>query len=137
MERRKPCLTKRATGINPWYWKVFFPQVTVDLISNRHYPYPFQPAVLLAHVVVKTSFDAVSTDKRLIESEWAVHEVKATADFAAQNKIISWLVGALNFQIEHHLFPHISRVGYLTISKIVKHQCELFGLPYNYYPSMT
>ena len=91
----------------------------------------------LAHVVEKTSFDAVEKDQKIIESEWAVHEVRTTANFAPQNRVISWLVGGLNFQIEHHLFPQISHVHYLAISKIVKHQCELFGLPYNYYPSMT
>jgi len=91
----------------------------------------------LAHVVEKTSFDAAERDNKVIETEWAVHEIKSTADFAGQNRVISWLVGGLNFQIEHHLFPQISHVHYLAISKIVKHQCNLFGLPYHYYPSMT
>jgi linoleoyl-CoA desaturase len=91
----------------------------------------------LAHVGEKTAFERVEQDPKVIEHEWAIHEVKTTADFAGQNKIISWLVGGLNFQIEHHLFPQISHVHYSAISKIVKHQCELFGLPYNYYPSMT
>ena len=91
----------------------------------------------LAHVVEKTSFDAVGQKNRVIESEWAIHEIKTTADFAAQNKLISWFVGGLNFQIEHHLFPQVSHVHYLALSKIVRQQCDLFGLPYNYYPSMT
>jgi linoleoyl-CoA desaturase len=52
--------------------------------------------------------------------------------FAARNKMISWLVGRVNFQIEHHLLPHISHVHYLALSKIIQKQCELFGLPYNY-----
>jgi len=91
----------------------------------------------LAHVGEKTSFEKVEQNRKVLDYEWAIHEVKTTADFAAQNKIISWLVGGLNFQIEHHLFPQISHVHYLAISRIVKHQCELFGLPYNYYPSMA
>ena len=91
----------------------------------------------LAHVVEKTSFDKVEKDLKVIETEWAVHEIKTTADFAGQNKVISWFVGGLNFQIEHHLFPQISHVHYSAISKIVRHQCKLFGLPYHYYPSMT
>lgn len=90
----------------------------------------------LAHVVEKTSFDAVADNKRIIESEWAVHELKTTANFASQNKIICWLVGGLNFQIEHHLFPHISHIHYPAVSRIVRQQCEKFGLPYNYYPTM-
>ena len=90
----------------------------------------------LAHVVEKTSFDSVAENNKVIASEWAIHEVKTTADFAPRNKVISWLVGGLNFQIEHHLFPHISHIHYPALSKIIRHQCELFGLPYNYYPTL-
>ena len=91
----------------------------------------------LAHTVEKTNFDSVGEDQKVIDSEWAIHEIRSTADFAAQNKVISWLIGGLNFQIEHHLFPHISHVHYRALSEIVRKQCKLFGLPYHYYPSMT
>jgi len=89
----------------------------------------------LAHMVEMTTFEVAGENRRVIDSEWAIHEVRTTANFAPGNKIISWLVGGLNFQIEHHLFPHISHIHYSALSKIVKKQCELFGLPYNYYPS--
>ena len=91
----------------------------------------------LAHTVEKTKFDSVGEDQKVIDSEWAIHEIRSTADFAAQNKVISWLIGGLNFQIEHHLFPQISHVHYRALSEIVRKQCKLFGLPYHYYPSMT
>src|SRR5882724_5152275 len=90
----------------------------------------------LAHVVEKTSFESVAENHQVIASEWAIHEVRTTADFAPQNKVISWLIGGLNFQIEHHLFPQICHIHYPALSKIVRQQCELFGLPYNYYPTM-
>ncbi|NML22576.1 acyl-CoA desaturase [Pseudoflavitalea sp. G-6-1-2] len=90
----------------------------------------------LAHVVEKTAFEYVAEKPKIIASEWAVHEIKTTSDFAPDNKVISWLVGGLNFQIEHHLFPQISHIHYPALSKIVRQQCELFGLPYNYYPTM-
>jgi linoleoyl-CoA desaturase len=89
----------------------------------------------LAHVVEKTAFKAVQGTHKVIDSEWAIHEVRTTADFAPGNKIISWLTGGLNFQIEHHLFPQISHIHYSALSEIVQRQCELFGLPYNCYPS--
>lgn len=90
----------------------------------------------LAHVVEKTSFDAIAESHKVIASEWAIHELKTTADFAPRNKVIGWLVGGLNFQIEHHLFPQISHIHYPALSKIVKQKCELFGLPYHCYPTM-
>ena len=69
-----------------------------------------------------------------MEDEWAVHQLKTTANFATRNKVISWLVGGLNFQIEHHLFPKISHVHYPAISKIIKKACNDFGVPYIEYP---
>jgi len=85
----------------------------------------------LAHIVEKTTFDVADGTHKVIASEWAIHEIRTTADFAPGNKIISWLAGGLNFQIEHHLFPQVSHVHYVALSKIVREQCELFGLPYN------
>ena len=90
----------------------------------------------LAHVVEKTSFESVGETAKVIETAWAEHEVKTTANFAPDNKIVSFFCGGLNFQIEHHLFPRVSHIHYPAISKIVREQCAFFGLEYNYYPSM-
>jgi len=91
----------------------------------------------LAHVVENTEFELVTTDPKLIENEWAVHQVKTTANFAARNKIVSWFVGGLNYQIEHHLFPRVSHIHYPALSSIVKRTCEKFNMPYNEYPTMA
>jgi linoleoyl-CoA desaturase len=90
----------------------------------------------LAHIVEKTTFDVADGTHKVIGSEWAIHEIRTTANFAPGNRIISWLVGGLNFQIEHHLFPQVSHIHYSALSKIVRQQCEHFGLPYNYYPTV-
>ena len=90
----------------------------------------------LAHVVEETTFEFAPTDETTrIENEWAIHQVKTTSNFSPNSRIISWLVGGLNYQIEHHLFPRVSHVHYPALSKIVKEKCEAFGLPYNCIPS--
>ena len=91
----------------------------------------------LAHIVEKTSFEQAGEKPKLINEEWAIHEIKTTANFASGNKIITWFVGGLNFQIEHHLFPRVSHVHYPAISSIVKDHCVRFNLPYHSYPTMT
>lgn len=92
----------------------------------------------LAHVVENTEFEHVPLDEtKHIETAWAEHQVKTTANFAMGNKIVSWFVGGLNFQIEHHLFPKVSHVHYPAISKIVMQKCREFNLPYNKYDTMT
>ena len=89
----------------------------------------------LAHTVEETAFPTPVNENN-IENEWAIHQVQTTANFATKNKLISWLVGGLNFQIEHHLFPKISHVHYPEISKIIKKTCEEFDVKYIEYKRM-
>jgi linoleoyl-CoA desaturase len=91
----------------------------------------------LAHLVQQTHFEPSGNDPRVINREWAIHEVMTTSNFAPGNKIISWLAGGLNFQIEHHLFPHISHVHYPAMSKIVIKTCHEFEVPYHSYKTVS
>ena len=90
----------------------------------------------LAHTVEHTHFPLPAAETNKIENEWAIHQVETTANFATKNKLVSWYVGGLNFQIEHHLFPKISHVHYPAISKIIKHTCSEYGLTYIEFPKM-
>jgi len=91
----------------------------------------------LAHAVEGPEFDSAGLDDKIIETEWAIHQIKTTANFAPENKFINWFVGGLNFQVEHHLFPRIAHVHYPAISKIVKEKCQEFNLPYHSFPTMS
>ena len=89
----------------------------------------------LAHTVEETAFP-VPADNNDIDNEWAMHQVQTTANFATKNKLVSWLVGGLNFQIEHHLFPKISHIHYPAISEIIKKTCHEFDVKYIEYRRM-
>src|SRR5688500_8730941 len=90
----------------------------------------------LAHTVEHTAFPMPDEVTNRLENEWAIHQIKTTANFATNNKVISWLVGGLNFQIEHHLFPKISHIHYPAISKIIRQACSEYGIEYIEYPKM-
>ena len=90
----------------------------------------------LAHTVELTHFPKADAATGRMEDEWAIHQLKTTANFATRNRLISWWVGGLNFQVEHHLFPRISHVHYPAISKIIKKACQDFGFPYIEYPKL-
>jgi linoleoyl-CoA desaturase len=92
----------------------------------------------LAHVVEHAEFEAAAgMEHKMIENEWAIHQIKTTANFAPGNWLVNWYVGGLNYQVEHHLFPRVSHVHYPAISPIVRETCEEFNLPYNSYSTMT
>lgn len=83
----------------------------------------------LAHSLEGTSHP-LPNDKGIIENDWAIHQMNTTVDFAPDNKLLSWYIGGLNFQVEHHLFPRISHVHYPAIAPIVKATAEEFSVPY-------
>ena len=92
----------------------------------------------LAHVVEDAEFVfAPGIEPQKIEEEWAIHQVRTTANFAPKNKLVSWFVGGLNFQIEHHLFPKVSHVHYPAIAEIVKRICVKHQVHYNEFKTMT
>jgi linoleoyl-CoA desaturase len=90
----------------------------------------------LAHTVEHTHFPMPDEVSGKMDDEWAIHQLKTTANFATKSKVISWLVGGLNFQIEHHLFPKVSHVHYPAISKIIKQACAEYGIEYFEYKHM-
>jgi linoleoyl-CoA desaturase len=89
----------------------------------------------LAHVVEGTSFHHPNDGKE--KQEWAIHQITSTANFGTSSKLLLWLLGGLNFQIEHHLFPRISHVHYPAISKFVKEACKEYDVVYHEYKTMT
>ncbi len=84
----------------------------------------------LAHCVEDADFPLPEADTGRMENAWAVHQVETTVDFARKNRLVAWFTGALNFQIEHHLFPRICHVNYPAISKLVEQTCGEFGIKY-------
>ncbi len=90
----------------------------------------------LAHVVESTQFPKPDEESNRIEQEWALHQVSTTSNFATRSRFISWLLGGLNFQVEHHLFPRVSHVHYPAINRLVRETCREFNVTYLEYPSV-
>jgi linoleoyl-CoA desaturase len=87
----------------------------------------------LAHCVVEADFPVPvpsAEGGQRIETEWAVHQVQTTVNFARRNPVLRWFLGGLNFQIEHHLFSKICHVHYPALSKVVEEACQEFGVRY-------
>ena len=86
----------------------------------------------MAHL---SNVQAMPADKSPTTPDWALHQLATTANFAPYNKPLSWVIGGLNFQIEHHIFPKISHTRYPLISPVVKRYCEKHNIVYNEFKS--
>lgn len=84
----------------------------------------------LAHAVEEARFPRPQTSGH-IDQSWAIHQVETTVDFARKSRVAYWLLGGLNFQIEHHLFPRICHIHYPLIAPVVEETCQEFEVSYN------
>ncbi len=89
----------------------------------------------LAHVVEGVE-QPMPSSEGLIENDWVVHEMRTTANFARNNRLLNWYIGGLNFQIEHHIFPHICHIHYPKIAPIVEATAKEYGVPYILKPTL-
>ena len=109
----------------PW-WQVLIGFLLVMLALGLILSIVFQ----LAHINGDSAFPEPVGTPQHMENEWAMHQVETTADFAPHNKILNFYIGGLNYQIEHHLLPHICHLNYPHIAPIVRATCEEFGIRY-------
>ncbi|MCB0737882.1 MAG: fatty acid desaturase, partial [Bacteroidetes bacterium] len=86
----------------------------------------FQPA----HVLPENTYP-LPVDPGVIEDSFMIHQLRTTADFAHRNRLLSWYVGGLNYQVEHHLFPNICHVHYRKLAPIVAETAREFNVPYH------
>ena len=83
----------------------------------------------LAHCVDDVEFPS-QPEAGAMPYGWAEHQVRTTADFARGNRLVTWYVGGLNYQIEHHLFPSMPRPHLRLAQPLVRAHCRELGIPY-------
>jgi linoleoyl-CoA desaturase len=114
----------------PW-WQLLIGYVamhlTAGLILGTVFP--------LAHVVEGPSFPVPDAGGTMSDA-WVAHELATTADFSHGSRLLTWCIGSLNYQIEHHLFPRICSVHFPAIREIVRDVTRRHGLPYHYNPTL-
>ena len=62
-------------------------------------------------------------------AEWYLRQMLGSANFHG-GKLMSFMTGNLNYQIEHHLFPDLPSNRYSEISVRVREICERYQIPY-------
>jgi len=108
------------------WWLIILGFITMHLIAGLFMSLVFQ----MAHVV-ENAEQPVPDSEGVIEKEWAIHEMETTVNFSRKSRLFAYIIGGLNYQVEHHLFPNICHVHYRAISPIVERTAREFGVPYN------
>ncbi|CAG8462371.1 12566_t:CDS:10 [Ambispora leptoticha] len=101
--------------------------VVADLVTSYWLALTFQAN----HVVDEVEWP-LPDDKGFINKDWAEMQVVTTQDYAHDSFFWTSIVGSLNYQTVHHLFPQVSQHHYRDITPIVKATCKEFGIRFYY-----
>lgn len=115
---------------NYTWWQIIIGFVAMHFTAGMIMSTIFQ----MAHVV-EGAEQPLPDAQGIIHMEWTVHQLHTTSDFAQNNALLNWYAGGLNYQIEHHLFQHISHIHFQQIAPIVRELTTKYGIPYNVKPS--
>lgn len=91
----------------------------------------------LAHSVEGAAFRDVDDPAT---SRWHEWQVRATVDFCHDRgpvaRAVTWFIGGLNYQVEHHLFPSVPHTAYPTLVPAVAAVCADHGLVHQVQPTL-
>lgn len=84
----------------------------------------------IAHIMPSTEFP-LPNEAGLMKKNWYRHQFATTSNFSPKSKLLFWLIGGLNYQVEHHVLPDVCHIHYKKITRIVEETAEEYGMPYH------
>jgi linoleoyl-CoA desaturase len=113
------------------WWQFLIGYLAMHLTAGLILGVVFQ----LAHVVEGPEHPVPDAAGQM-DDAWWVHQMETTSNFATGNRLLTWYVGGLNYQVEHHLFPRVCSVHYPAIRPLVQETAKKHGVPYLEQPTL-
>ena len=128
-----------------YFWKVVF--VTWSLVIPSFY-HPIWQVLLfhliavsalgvtlsstfhLAHCVENAEFPPPPKPVGVQAEDCAAHHGDTPVCCSRDSAFLTWFLGGLNFQVEHHLFPKVCHLHYPALSRIVEETAAKHGVRY-------
>lgn len=93
----------------------------------------------LAHCVEQAAF--VTSNDHVRGRHFADHQLRTTLDVQCRvpgvRRVVQFMMGGLDYQIEHHLAPGMPHTIYPQLARRVRAECDARGLPYQCHHSLT
>ncbi|MGZ4755420.1 MAG: fatty acid desaturase family protein [Acidimicrobiia bacterium] len=93
----------------------------------------------LAHCVDRAEFFTPDEPRR--GADFELHQLRTTVDIHCNvpmtSRLVHWLMGGLDYQIEHHLAPKLPHTIYPVVSPRLQAACRERGIDYRVHPSVT
>ena len=92
----------------------------------------------LAHCVDNADFPGPDAARR--GEDFIAHQMATTVDVRSSLPVLGhlfrWLVGGLDFQVEHHLAPRLPHTAYPAVAKRFRRSCRDAGVAYRLHASV-
>ncbi|WP_339657390.1 acyl-CoA desaturase [uncultured Maribacter sp.] len=108
------------------WWVILLAFLSMHFVTGMLVSIVFQ----IAHIMPVTEFP-LPNEKGIMQDNWYGHQFATTSNFSPNSKILFWLIGGLNYQVEHHVLPDVCHVHYKDLTNIVSETALEFGMPYN------
>lgn len=109
----------------PW-WYIVLAFLSMHFITGLLVSTVFQ----VAHIMPSNEFP-LPDHTGMMDKDWYGHQFATTANFSPKSKLLFWVLGGLNYQVEHHVLPDVCHVHYKDLAQIVASTAKEFGMPYN------
>lgn len=111
---------------HPW-WKVLLGYLVASVTLSLSLAITFQAA----HCVEEADFPSSAC---ATGDDWAQHQLRTSVDFGSHQSAWTSIIGGLNFQTIHHLFPKLSHLELAAIAPVVRGVCARHGIEYRVLP---
>lgn len=118
-------------GIPLAQWATLF--LVSELAAGYWLAWNFEVSHISEHAFFPSGRKAAKEGE--LEVTWAEAQVLTGVEYAHNNAFTTFMAGALNYQIVHHLFPSISQYHYPALAPIVMRVCEKYNLPFRVEPN--
>ena len=108
------------------WWVIVLAFLCMHFITGMLVSVVFQ----VAHIMPVNEFP-LPDETGMMKNDWYGHQFATTSNFSPKSKLLFWLLGGLNHQIEHHVLPDVCHVHYNKLTKIVADTANEFGMPYH------
>jgi linoleoyl-CoA desaturase len=113
------------------WWVVLLAFLSMHFVTGILVSVVFQ----IAHIMPTNTFPLPDKQGDM-NNNWYGHQFATTTNFSPKSSVLFWLIGGLNYQVEHHVLPDVCHVHYKNLTTIVSETAKEYGMPYNVKKSM-
>ena len=114
------------------WWIILLAFISMHFVTGLLVSIIFQ----IAHIMPVNEFP-LPDEKGMMNDNWYAHQFATTTNFSPDSNLLFWLVGGLNYQVEHHVLPDVCHVHYKELTKIVAETAKEYGMPYHVKKSLA